>query len=84
MNPVIPSFHADSSLSRTSHRGMRRNGCAIFEDCPLVSLYENLCGPLLAHSVGTLTISFNCGPDGRIEIGGSYEIFQAGEPHGFP
>jgi len=39
---------------------------------------------LLLLSKGTLLKSFNCGPDCRIEIGGTYEILQAGEPHGFP
>jgi len=38
----------------------------------------------LGLSKGTLLKSFNCGPDCRIEIGGTYEILQAGEPHGFP
>ena len=35
-------------------------------------------------SRGTHTISFNCSPDSWIEIGGTYEIFQPGETHGFP
>jgi len=38
----------------------------------------------LLLSKGTLTKSFNCSSDRRIEIGGTYEILQAGEPHGFP
>ena len=38
----------------------------------------------LALYTGTLTKSFNCSSDGRIKIGGTYEIFQSGDPHGFP